>query len=430
MCCLSSPAAERADSLSVRVYFPQNESSLDLGYRANHIFLGDFISGVRAIMSDPSCMIQEIGIRSGASPEGDFYLNMELGLRRACELEDYLRQSLPLPPGCRFNIEAVGEDWVTLHERIIRGNIPDREKVLEILDRHSGYVLGSPASPEGSPKEELMKLNGGRTWKWLLENIFPDLRSAGNAVICRYVRQEEPATAPTPTPAPSVNVEEPRAGASGRIIDTVVVIHKYLPDYGLYDGGENHTARRRTAGRARRDSIYRFAFRTNLLFDAVLAPNIEVEFPIGRRVSILASHTFPWYTLKEDRYAYELLNTGAELRLWLGDRRRRSVLTGGYLGLYGAAARADLEYDSKGFQVPFTWHAGITAGWSFPLGKRDNWRLDLGVGIGCMPYSYDSYERSDFSGLLIYKRSGEGLWIGPTNVRCAIVWMLPMKHEK
>lgn len=412
---------EGSDSLSLKVYFRQDVARIEQNYRNNACLLEGFISNVKAMINDPSYHIQDIRIRSAASPEGSFNHNMDLSWRRGHVVKEYLQSELLLPDD-KFCIEAVGEDWQGLREKVERNNVPDKEKILEILDRHSDFVNGTPTSYLGSPKKDLMDLNGGKTWFWLLENIYPDLRNAGNSIICHYYHHEELVAATVPASR----------------IDTLYIIeqHYYRDTTGAsaasagyagaspYDGNPHPRVKRERKGPG-----YRFAIRSNLLFDLILSPNIGVEFPVGKHVSILANHNFPWYTWNNDRFAYQLMNTSIEGRFWLGDRTKRSVLTGGYVGLYGAVGKGDLEYSSAGYQVPSAWHAGVTGGWSLPLGKNDNWRLDFGLGLGFAPIAYDYYERSETSGKLIYKSSGKRNWIGPTNIRCSIVWILPMNKK-
>lgn len=410
----SLSAQEMTDSLTLKIYFRQDKTDIDREYYNNGAFLDRFVEEVRDIMTDPSCRLDDIYIRSSASPEGGFLHNKNLSWNRGKALKEYLSSRLLIPDD-KFSIDAVGEDWAGLRERVERDNVPDRDAILRILDKHRAFVDGRPEKPDDSPKPALMSLNKGRTWNWLLDNIYPDLRAAGNSIVCRYTRNCEP---------------EPH------LRDTVVIVHEYpvpqqqcdsLPrEFPPYPYPYQDAKRPK---RVRKGPVYRFAVESNLLFDAVAAPNIAVEFPIGKRWSVRAEHMFPWYVLNEDRHAYEILNSGLEARLWLGDRAKRSVLTGPYVGVYGAGVKADIEYKSVGDQMPYTWHAGVSGGWSFPLGRRDNWRLDLGFKLGYLPYTYDHYRRSDVSGLLLYQRSGQGNWIGPTDVHCSIVWMLPMNRK-
>lgn len=208
LCGLPSYADETADSLGAQIFFKQDFTKIEPDFHNNKATLDRFVSEVKTIMSDTTCRIQDIYIRSGASPEGSFNHNKELSRKRAIALKYYLKRELNLPNE-KFFLDPVGEDWASLLKLVEENDIPDREDVLDILDRHHGYIHSSPISSVGGPKKELMDLHGGRTWFWLLENIFPDLRSASNNILCRYVR---------------IKKEEPKQHSP----DTIVIIHKYF----------------------------------------------------------------------------------------------------------------------------------------------------------------------------------------------------------
>ena len=257
-----SAFAEETDSLGLKVFFRQNSSEIDMSYRENGRLLNAFTYQMNRIMSDPSCRIQEISIRSGASPEGEFYHNKDLSWNRSQQIKNYLSRELRLPDD-KFRIDAVGEDWLSLWDLVKKNRYPDREEILDILSAHSDFIYGNQYSEAGSPKRVLMNLYGGRTWRWLLNNVFPELRSAGNNIICKYIK------------------EEPRVE---RKVDTMVIIHKYIVEYPAdsgeksIGGGEEHPST--AVGAASQaapatDSVFAatpaydlkpvFAFRTNLL---------------------------------------------------------------------------------------------------------------------------------------------------------------------
>lgn len=194
-----SHAGQRADSLSLKVYFRQDSTTVDLGYSNNALLLARFVTGVKKIMADTTCRIQNIYIRSSASPEGPFDHNKELSRRRGANIKKYLQDALSLPAD-KFVVDAVGEDWLALREMVESYDVPDKEAILRILNRYQRYINGRPTSVMGGPKKDLMDLKGGTTWKWLLHNVFPDLRRAGNNITCRYIYKNDPAPAPKPAP--------------------------------------------------------------------------------------------------------------------------------------------------------------------------------------------------------------------------------------
>lgn len=76
------------------------------------------------------------------------------------------------------------------------------------------------------------------------------------------------------------------------------------------------------------------AVKNNLLYDIALAPNIEIEVPIGRQWSLNAEYKCPWWSDSNKEICYQLLSGGIESRFWLGNRAGRRQLTGHFIGLY------------------------------------------------------------------------------------------------
>ena len=65
------------------------------------------------------------------------------------------------------------------------------------------------------------------------------------------------------------------------------------------------------------DDKVRWAVKTNLLWDALLAPNVEVEVPIDRqrRWTIMGEWWNPWYTVSVSVFTYCHKKTDQERRL-------------------------------------------------------------------------------------------------------------------
>ncbi|MDO4800801.1 MAG: OmpA family protein [Prevotellaceae bacterium] len=272
LCSMPSCAEEGTDSLNLKFFFRSGSSTVNLNYLNNASLLNKFISDVRAIISNPAYQIQEISVRSSASPEGNFKSNMSLSQMRGRNLKAYLQKALSIPSS-KFNIEAVGEDWVALRNLVEQNDVPDKQRILDILDKYPEHTQSVPTSDTGKLKKELMSLDGGRTWKWLLNNIFPDLRSAGNNTICRYTRVE-------PKKAPEKKQEAPVATPKHHN-DTIVVIHKYIIEVDtakMVSGELPFKMEVKVPGNVNVTDSIRSKFK-NSLIDASFAPNIEIKVP-------------------------------------------------------------------------------------------------------------------------------------------------------
>lgn len=180
----------------------------------------------------------------------------------------------------------------------------------------------------------------------------------------------------------------------------------------------------------------RLALKTNLLFDAISAINIELEFPITNRWSIAGEWIFPWWTFDNGtpdskRHRFQLLNFNLEGRYWLGNRTTYQPLTGYFGGFYAGAGLFDFEWERKGYQGEFFIAAGLSGGYAHTIAK--NLRLEYSLGIGYMKIRYNSYEaiyKNDQRWHAMRKEIGRQSWFGPTRAKVSLVWMINYPFRK
>ena len=180
------------------------------------------------------------------------------------------------------------------------------------------------------------------------------------------------------------------------------------------------------------DNTPLFALKTNLLFDAVSALNIEVEIPFGNRWSVSTEYVFPWWLWENRQIAFEMLNFNVEGRLWIGYRAYKKELTGWYMGLYAGGGYFDFEWKDKGYQGEFFIATGLSAGYAHTIGQRGNWRMEYGLGVGIIHINYREYAPrfgSDGEWHLIRQSDGQHFWLGPTKAKVSLVWMINAKNR-
>lgn len=180
------------------------------------------------------------------------------------------------------------------------------------------------------------------------------------------------------------------------------------------------------SGKSRRRPL--FAVKTNLLFDAALMPNIELEVPIGKRWSLNGEYMFPWWLINDDRYCLQVLMGGLEVRYWPGRRSGRDVLTGHFLGLYAGGGKYDLQWDKNGYQGEFFIAAGVSYGYAHSIAR--NLRLEYNIGIGMLRTDYRHYHSRDNHRTLLWQENGEYTWLGPTKLKISLVWLITGKNKK
>ncbi|MDR0541877.1 MAG: DUF3868 domain-containing protein [Dysgonamonadaceae bacterium] len=119
------------------------------------------------IREEPTAVITGMTIKAYASPEGNFDDNLVLSKSRARALLEYVQKQSSLYSVNVFS-EGYGEDWDRLTELIKADyTMPDKEQVLNII-RTVGVFDGR--------EKQLMDLAGGRSYRYMLKNLFPLLR--------------------------------------------------------------------------------------------------------------------------------------------------------------------------------------------------------------------------------------------------------------
>ena len=179
-------------------------------------------------------------------------------------------------------------------------------------------------------------------------------------------------------------------------------------------------------GKSRRRPL--FAVKTNLLFDAALMPNIELEVPIGKRWSLNGEYMFPWWLINDDRYCLQILMGGLEVRYRPGKRSGRDVLTGHFIGPYAGGGKYDLQWDKNGYQGEFFIAAGVSYGYAHSIAR--NLRLEYNIGIGMLRTDYRHYHSRDNHRTLLWQENGEYTWLGPTKLKISLVWLITGKNKK
>lgn len=181
------------------------------------------------------------------------------------------------------------------------------------------------------------------------------------------------------------------------------------------------------------DRVFRpVAMKTNLLFDAITALNVELEVPIAKRFSVAGEWIFPWWLSKKKQNCFEILSGNLEGRYWFRpDLAKQDIklnshnpLTGWFIGLYGGGGVYDLEWKRKGYQGEFYVAAGVSSGYVLPLARNIN--LEFSIGIGLLQTKYRHYH-AQYCDLrdhwhLVTQNRGRYTWFGPTKVKISFVW--------
>jgi len=350
--------------------------------------------------------IDHVIITGAASPEGNFAFNKQLAASRAAAVRTYIMWKFPFMDRARIFTLSVGEDWLGMR-KLVAGDsrFAWRDQVLSIIDS----PLDKQAKLAG-----IRTLDGGAAYRYMSANILPPLRAA---IVCQIFYKSDAAPEPMPAPQPWPTPEEPAQQAAPAPSPQPAPEIQPAPEPLKFVDKGYYMIRKPL-----------FAVKTNLLFDAVTAINVELEVPIGNRWSIAGEYVFPWWLNESKQYCFQTLNGTIEPRYWFGDRQKRPLMTGWFAGAHFGGGYYDFGVGkNKGWQGEF-WNAGISGGYANTISRSGDWRMEYSLGLGWLGTKYRRYDprfrEIDDSWHLIRQSSGHYTWIGPTRAKISLVYLI------
>lgn len=166
------------------------------------------------------------------------------------------------------------------------------------------------------------------------------------------------------------------------------------------------------------------ALKNNLLYDLALAPNLEIEVPIGKHWSLNTEYKCPWWLNNSRDFCYQLLSGGIEGRYWLGNRKHRSRITGHFIGLYAEGGVYDFQFGGDGYQGKYYGASGLTYGYVKQIARH--LALEFSLGVGYLTTEYRKY--APYKDDLIWTNSGRYNFIGPTKAKVSLVWLITTRR--
>ncbi len=195
-------APEQKDSIDVRIYFKQGSSVIDMKFKDNQNRLGLFADRIAELERDSLSRILSIYVSGTASPEGNSRQNKLLSRKRAASAAGYVYKFLP------DHIETSGKGigWEGLAKVVEGTDYQYKKEVLDILRNVPEWIVRKGVVVDGK-KKRLADLKGGKVWKYLLQNHFPEVRNASVKVVFSVKPNTIPALPPSDI-IDSVKVEE------------------------------------------------------------------------------------------------------------------------------------------------------------------------------------------------------------------------------
>lgn len=163
-----------------------------------------------------------------------------------------------------------------------------------------------------------------------------------------------------------------------------------------------------------RNFTFPFILKSNLIYDAMLAPSLEIEYVINDRWSAGVETSIAWWHNNNKPWFYQIATLIPEVRYRIDARKQGHYHS---VGLFGGAGWYDLEYKKTGYQGEL-WMAGLSYSYSFPINKLLG--FEAGAGLGFMSAKYEEYLPQD--GHFAYQQTTRTNFFGPLRLKFALVF--------
>lgn len=382
--------------------------------RGNRETLEGLVVRLEAFGDDTAGCVSQLSLRGNASPDGTAAANVRLTRKRVEAVLSYLRQRVEIPDEL-VEVQANGFDWEGLQLRVEDDpECPARQEVLEVLSDTPEWMYDAQGRIVDGRRKRLMDLRGGVPYGYLAEKVFPDLR---NVSIILY-GQGDQLQAQKEAPDPS----DGRAQVTvvGRGSDTQAVagpMGEAVPEQTSSGKDPEGVRKEEIAG----DTLvqppwHRLAIKTNLFYDAILMPSLEVEYRIDDRWSVAVEGSVAWWKRDRRHKYYQIATILPEGRYWFGTKK---PWHGHYVGVFAGGSWYDLENGERGYKGEF-FTTGVSYGYMFPIGRSLS--IEAGLGVGFLYTTYEEYLPID--GHYVYQQTSRTNWFGPVKVKLALVWRL------
>lgn len=174
---------------------------------------------------------------------------------------------------------------------------------------------------------------------------------------------------------------------------------------------------------ARRGFADRLFATTNMLYDAMLTPNIGVGVKIADRVTVLADWMYARWNNRDKRRYWRIYGGDIEARYRIGRRKERSPLGGHHVGVYGSMACYDFQggRSHKGV-LSDKWNYAVGVSYAYSLPVSTHFNIDFSIGFG---YAWGIYKKHrPIDDCDVWLSTHKLRWFGPTKAGVSLVWLI------
>lgn len=150
------------------IYFPVGGMKILPDHELNREAWNTFVSELDSLRLRGGNIVLGITVTGYSSPEGGYQANDRIAKRRAQALKSFLDTKYNSDL-VEIRTEWVAEDWDGLAQLVRASDMPDKYKILDIIDNVDIFK---------GREIKLRALSGGRPWAYMLREYFPKLRCA------------------------------------------------------------------------------------------------------------------------------------------------------------------------------------------------------------------------------------------------------------
>ena len=337
-------------------------------------------------------------IRGSASPEGGVKNNTRLAHQRAKALVKVLSKYIPLPDSL-VEERYINEDYAGLRRLLEEKPTAYSQQVLSILKKYEDQ--------DAQVKQALQRLNGGKTWRLLLRDYFPELR-ASRLVLFVSKKGSIPLGVPadiaggTKVPADLQSAGKQAVTNEQATMDTTLVSSVDTADC---KSAAPPTGQDSLQVEARPSAHPSLNIKTNVLYDLALfvpqfgyapTPNLAIEYlpKSGHITPVLELTWSPWRNDNRSK-TWIIHNFLLEGRYYIiGD-----AFTGHYIAAYTNLGTYDLQFNSTKAYLADKWGKtyGFGLGWGYVkrFASESRWKWEVNAALGFLHSDYDKYHDAE-----------------------------------
>lgn len=393
---VDEPCQEYSEA-EIKLLFDTGSSRIDLTLDGNRQALMQMDSLLTAVSNDSSWVVKKVSVRGSASPDGPVELNRRLSRSRADAISRHFAQytddaSVPT------DFHYAGANWDGFRALVMsEPGVPDRDAVVRIIDSDSKNRMA-----------EIKRLSRGATYRWLRDNLFPQLRAS--AVTLSLHRECAPKVIIERQNSVDEDAEEEYVEPEP--IGFVVDFDETETEEAVVDNGYKR-------------NLY---IKTNAVAWAMAISNIALEVDIVPHLSVTLPVYYSAWNYGTHKVKFRTLAVEPELRAWL-----RGDNTGFFGGMHFGYAQYNMAIGGKfryqdHDEVTPALGGGLSLGYRHYLGHSRRWMMEFTVGAGVYKLHYDVFDNSSVPyGLKVDER--RKTFIGIDNVGVTFIYTIPL-HKK